>query len=113
MHKKKKYLASIRSFSGLGSHFHAHDYLWEKISLSFDKIFVINDDNLKFFPSLTQNWIEKDYDFRESENEKNRISQLVNTALASDPSKYSASMTDIKSLISSITGDLITGVGGG
>ena len=43
---------------------------------------------------------QADYDFRASENEKNRISQLVNTALASDPSKYSSSVNDIKSLIS-------------
>ena len=43
---------------------------------------------------------QADYDFRASENEKNRIAQLVNTALASDPSKYSSSVNDIKSLIS-------------
>ena len=43
---------------------------------------------------------QADYDFRASENEKNRISQLVNTALASDPSKYGSSVKDIQSLIS-------------
>ena len=49
---------------------------------------------------------QADYDFREGENEKNRISQIVNTALASDPSKYGGSLTNIKDLIGAITGDL-------
>ena len=53
---------------------------------------------------------QADYDFRESENEKNRIAQIVNTALASDPDRYSASVNDIKGLIKVITED-ITGVG--
>ena len=35
-----------------------------------------------------------------SENERNRISSLVNTALASDPEKYGSSVNDIKALIS-------------
>jgi len=43
---------------------------------------------------------QADYDFRSSENEKNRISALVNTALASDPEKYGSSVNDIKTLIS-------------
>jgi hypothetical protein len=47
-----------------------------------------------------------DYDFREGENEKNRVSQIVNTALSSDPSKYGGSLTNIKQLINAITGDL-------
>ena len=47
---------------------------------------------------------QADYDFREGENEKNRISQLVNTALASDPDRYGSSVTDIKNLIASLLG---------
>jgi hypothetical protein len=47
---------------------------------------------------------QADYDFRSSENEKNRISALVNTALASDPSKYGSSVKDIQSLISLLVG---------
>ena len=43
---------------------------------------------------------QADYDFRSSENERNRISALVNTALASDPEKYGSSVNDIKTLIS-------------
>ena len=45
-----------------------------------------------------------DYAFRESENEKNRISQLVTTALASDPSRYGRSIMNITSLVNTLTG---------
>jgi hypothetical protein len=50
---------------------------------------------------------QADYDFRASENEKNRISQLVNTALASDPSKYGSSVKDIQALISLLVGSSV------
>jgi hypothetical protein len=49
---------------------------------------------------------QADYDFRESENERNRISQLVNTALASDPSKYNTSLGNLQNLISLISTDI-------
>jgi len=49
---------------------------------------------------------QADYDFRNSENEKNRIAQLVNTALASDPKKYGGSVESIEQLIGAITGDI-------
>ena len=49
---------------------------------------------------------QADYDFRNSENEKNRIAQLVNTALASDPSKYNSSFGNLQNLIGLIAGDL-------
>jgi hypothetical protein len=51
---------------------------------------------------------QADYDFRNGENEKNRIAQLVNTALASDPSKYGGSISSIEQLIGAITGDLFS-----
>jgi len=50
---------------------------------------------------------QADYDFRNSENDKNRIAQLVNTALASDPDKYGGSVSDIEKLIGLIIGDLV------
>ena len=50
---------------------------------------------------------QADYDFRNSENDKNRIAQLVNTALASDPDKYGGSVSAIEDLIGVITGDLL------
>jgi len=56
---------------------------------------------------------QADYDFRASENVLNRISQLVNTAVASDPSKYSTALTSLKSLVSNISGDLLPTEGGG
>jgi hypothetical protein len=49
---------------------------------------------------------QADFDFRNTENEKNRISQLVNTALASDPSKYNSSLGNLQNLIGLIAGDL-------
>ena len=49
---------------------------------------------------------QADYDFRNTENEKNRIAQLVNTALASDPSKYNSSLGNLNSLIGLIAGDV-------
>ena len=45
---------------------------------------------------------QADYDFRSSENEKNRIAQIVNTALASEPDKYGSSVKDITAMITSI-----------
>ena len=49
---------------------------------------------------------QADFDFRNTENEKNRIAQLVNTALASDPSKYNSSLGNLNSLIGLIAGDV-------
>ena len=45
-----------------------------------------------------------DYDFKASENEKNRIAQIVNTALASDPNKYGTNTAAIQELIKLIMG---------
>ena len=45
-----------------------------------------------------------DYDFRTGENELSRIAQLVNTALASDPSKYGSSTESIRRLVAIIGG---------
>ena len=50
---------------------------------------------------------QADYDFRASENTLNRISQLVNTAVASDPSKYSTALTSLQNLVGAISGDLL------
>ena len=48
---------------------------------------------------------QADYDFREAENDKNRIAQLVNTAIASDPEKYAAT-SSLNTLIGAIIGDI-------
>ena len=42
---------------------------------------------------------QADYDFRAYENEQNRIAQLVATAIASDPDKYSYLSANITELI--------------
>ena len=49
---------------------------------------------------------QADYDFRNAENNRNRIAQLVNTAIASDPDKYGASVESIQALIGAIATDL-------
>lgn len=48
---------------------------------------------------------QADYDFRSTENEKERIAALVNTALASDPESYKNTAA-LKSLITAIVGDI-------
>ena len=45
-----------------------------------------------------------DYDFRAFENEQNRIAQIVATALASDPDKYSYLSTNISKFIEQLGG---------
>ena len=65
MKNKKKYLAFIRSFSGLEAQMNSQDYVWEALSKNFERIYFINDDNLKFFPNFKQEWIQKKYDFEE------------------------------------------------
>jgi len=62
---KKKYLALIRSFSGIKAHMNVNEYIWKKLSKNFDKVFFINDDNLKFFPNYSQEWMEKEYNYEE------------------------------------------------
>ena len=48
---------------------------------------------------------QADYDFRQTENDKNRIANLVTTAIASDPSKYAATES-LNTLIAAIIGDI-------
>ena len=60
MKNKKKYLALIRSFSGIKAHMNVNEYIWKKLSKNFDKVFFINDDNLKFFPNYSQEWMKKE-----------------------------------------------------
>jgi len=52
---------------------------------------------------------QADYDFRSGENAKNRAAALINTALASDPSKYSAGIGDLKNLVAAISADVFGG----
>ena len=57
--KKKKYLSIFRSFEGLDSYLVNIDFLLKKISKEFDKIYLINTDNLRLFPE------KKEYRFYE------------------------------------------------
>jgi hypothetical protein len=49
---------------------------------------------------------QADYDFRSTENEKERIAAIVNTALASDPDSY-RNATSLKNLIGAIIKDIM------
>ena len=49
MNNKKKYLSIIISFNALDRFLYNQDYLIKKLSKNFDKIFIINSENLKFF----------------------------------------------------------------
>ena len=54
MNDKKKYLAIITGFSSLDGYLHIHDLFIEKLSKNFEKIFIINHQNLKFFPRIAR-----------------------------------------------------------
>ena len=49
MNNKKKYLSIIISFNDLDGFLYNQDYLIKKLSKNFDKILIINSENLKFF----------------------------------------------------------------
>jgi hypothetical protein len=68
--------------------------------------FNLSSKNLEYlWQELRDN---ADYDFKSTENQRNRLAQLVNTALASDPKRY-ASADAIVSLIESITSNIFGG----
>ena len=52
MNNKKKYLSIITSFTQLDTLFLTHNFLFEKLSKNFEKIFIINSENLKLFPKI-------------------------------------------------------------
>ena len=56
MNDKKKYIAIITSFGLIHSGmFHHHRILFKKLSNNFEKIFVINSQNLRFFFNFAKN----------------------------------------------------------
>jgi hypothetical protein len=60
---KQKYLAVATSFYNVHHWFHHHKILMEAFSKNFDKIFMINVQNLRFFPSLAKKiYMEKNQD---------------------------------------------------
>ena len=60
---KKKYLAMITSFESVkGGIFHIHRVTYKKISKNFEKVFIINSQNLRFFPKFAcKYYFEKEY----------------------------------------------------
>jgi len=47
---KKKYLSIFTDFSSMEATLHTHSYFLNKLKNYFDKIYIINHQNLKFFP---------------------------------------------------------------
>jgi hypothetical protein len=60
---KKKYLAMLTSFQSLeGGIFHIQRLTYQKISENFEKVFIINSQNLRFFPNFAcKYYMEKKY----------------------------------------------------
>ena len=61
--KKKKYIAILCSFHSIeNGFFYVLRSTIKKISENFEKIYVINCQNLRFFPNLAKKiYVEKDY----------------------------------------------------
>ena len=58
---KKKYLAIATPFAHVHAWFHHHNNLMKAFSINFEKIFMINVQNLRFFPNLSKKiYLEKD-----------------------------------------------------
>ena len=59
---KKKYLAfCIENLKTLGQKIHAHEFLLEKICESFDKLFIINTENLRFLKQKNNTYNKRDF----------------------------------------------------
>ena len=54
MNSKKKYLSIMAPFSGLDSLYLYHNFLFEKLSKNFEKVFIINTENLTLFPKINR-----------------------------------------------------------
>ena len=55
MDKKKKYLGIITSFASLKNGLlQMHEHLVNELSINFEKVFIINSQNLRFFPRLSR-----------------------------------------------------------
>jgi len=73
MSDKKKILSLIINFEHLNTYFHGAKYLIEKISKNFNEFYIINCDNLKYFPKKKTN-----YNFTQEIKKKPKNVYLVN-----------------------------------
>jgi len=62
MKNRKKYIAIVTSFMGVkGGYFHVARVLIDQLSKNFDKIYLINTQNLRFFPKFARSiYMEED-----------------------------------------------------
>ena len=54
MNNKKKYLSIITGFTTLDSTYLNYNFLFGELSKNFEKIFIINSENLLFFPKIAR-----------------------------------------------------------
>ena len=78
MKNKKKYVAILTSFMGVkGGYFHVAREFIDQLSKNFDKIYLINTQNLRFFPKFARSvYMEEDLgenDLKSSDIPKNFI----------------------------------------
>ena len=73
MNNKKKYLSVMTDFTTLDSTFLTHNFLFEKLSKKFEKIFIINSENLKFFPKIARRLYRRHQGWKESFREINKL----------------------------------------
>ena len=83
---KEKYLSIITSFARLDATLLAMNILVEKLSKNFKKIYIINDENLKFFPKLSRK-IEYQLEYLHKENYtfSEMVKNLPNNYVLFDP----------------------------
>ena len=75
---RKKELCLLTSFESLSASYHQKKNLLEQISKEFDKLYIINEDNLLFFSK------EKNYDFSKEINNRPKNIILFNPKNSSD-----------------------------
>ena len=83
---KEKYLSIITSFSRLDATMLAINILVQKLSKNFKKIYIINDENLKFFPKLSRKIEHQpEYLHKENYNFSEMVKNLPNNYVLFDP----------------------------
>ena len=64
---KKKYIAIITTLYELESHLLHYESFYKKLSSSFEKIYLINSMNLRYFPKYAKKiYFEKDFDIKKN-----------------------------------------------
>jgi len=79
---KKKYLSIIADFATLEEgHLHTWEFFYERLSKSFDKVYIINSFNIRFFPNLAAKIYSENKNYKLSE----KIDRLPENFVLFDP----------------------------